>query len=122
MPRHSPLTQVRQQHRKLARRLGQIGPILKGSVVAQYTRCGKVNCKCENDPPQLHGPYWQWSTAINGKTVSRRLREEEVPFYLECVENRKQVEALLADMHNLALRAAKSLKPKPATRRRPSTN
>jgi hypothetical protein len=120
MPRSSPLTQLRQRHRQLARRLSQIGPILKGSVAASYTRCGKANCRCQDDPPQLHGPYWQWSTAIDGKTVSRRLQEEELPFYLECLENRRRLEALLADMHDLALQTANRLKPKPATRRRSS--
>jgi len=122
MPRSSPLTQLRQRHRQLARRLSQIGPILKGSVAASYTRCGKANCRCQDDPPQLHGPYWQWSTAIDGKTVSRRLQEEELPFYLECLQNRRQLEALLADMHDLALQTANRLKPKPATRRQSSKN
>ena len=121
MARSSPLTQLHRRHRQLARRLNQIGPILKGTVGVHYTRCGKANCRCQRDPPQLHGPYWQWSTAVDGKTVSRRLSDEEVTFYQECIENRKRLEALLTEMHNLSLQAAAQLKRQNAAPRRRST-
>ena len=42
----------------------------KSSVSASYTRCGQAHCACQDDPPQLHGPYWQWSTSVSGKTFS----------------------------------------------------
>lgn len=67
--------------------------------------CGKPNCRCQADPPRLHGPYWQWSTAVNGKTVTRRLTPEQVPLYLEWIDNRKRLEAILAEMYDLALAA-----------------
>jgi hypothetical protein len=98
--------QLQRQHQALLRKIGQIGPLLKGSVSASYTRCGQARCACQDDPPQLHGPYWQWSTSVNGKTVARRLSDEERRIYQEWVDNRKRLEALIQDMHQLALETA----------------
>jgi hypothetical protein len=99
----APLDRLHRRHRALAKKLTEIGPVLKGSVVPRYTPCGNPNCRCNADPPQLHGPYWQWSTAVNGKTVNRRIDPEDVPLLMEWIENRKRVEAILAQMHQLAL-------------------
>ena len=52
--------------------------IAAGSITHRHTRCGKPNCRCHANPPQLHGPYWQWTAKINGKTVTRRLTPVEV--------------------------------------------
>lgn len=107
------LTALRRQHRSLLKKIGQIGPVLKGSVSASYTRCGQANCACQDNPPQLHGPYWQWSTSVNGKTVSRRLSNEERQIYQEWVNNRKRLEAAIRDMHELALEAAATARKPP---------
>ena len=100
------LAQLERDQRALLKKIGQIGPILKGSVSARYTRCGQVRCACQKDPPQLHGPYWQWTTSVNGKTVARRLNDEERDLFQQWVDNRKRLEALIRDMHELALSAA----------------
>ncbi len=99
------LDRLHRRHRALAKKLAEIGPVLKGSVVPRYTPCGNPKCRCNADPPQLHGPYWQWSTAVNGKTVNRRIDPDDVPLLLEWIDNRKRVEAILAQMHELALTA-----------------
>ncbi len=38
------------------------------SVASRHTRCGKAGCRCQADPPRLHGPYRQWTAIIDGKT------------------------------------------------------
>ena len=37
------------------------GPVLPGSLIERTMRCGKANCHCHAEPPELHGPYLQWS-------------------------------------------------------------
>lgn len=44
-------------------------------------RCANHNCRCHADPPQPHGPYWQWTAKINGKTVTPRLTDPEAALY-----------------------------------------
>jgi hypothetical protein len=55
-------------------------------------------------PPQLHGPYFQWSHKIGGKTVSLRLSEEQARLALEWACNYKQLKKLLRRMEQIALR------------------
>ncbi len=107
------LKQLHRRHRELARQLAVIGPVLKGSVVKRYMPCGKPNCRCQAEPPKLHGPYWQWSTAVNGKTVTRRLKPDQVPLYLEWIDNRKRLEDILAKIYHLTQQATVLKPPEP---------
>ena len=61
------------RYRALAAQLADIGYIASGTLAPRYNRCGKPNCACRADPPRLHGPYWHFTTKIEGKTVNRRL-------------------------------------------------
>lgn len=61
------------RYRELAERIADIGFITAGSVIRVTNRCGTPNCRCHDDPPQLHGPYWQYTAKVDGKTVTRRL-------------------------------------------------
>ena len=45
------------------------------------TRCGHANCRCHADPPQLHGPYHQWTRKKNGKTATRILSDDQLADY-----------------------------------------
>ena len=74
-PTPPTLADYEQRYRELAAELATIGLIHSGSVTRRYTRCATPGCKCHADPPQPHGPYYQWTAKINGKTVTRRLTE-----------------------------------------------
>ena len=50
-----------------------IGYISAGPLTRRYTRCANSRCRCHAGHP--HGPYWQWSAKVNGKTVTKRLTE-----------------------------------------------
>ena len=52
--------------RRLASALGEIGFALPGSLTVRAYRCGKQNCRCRGEPPQLHGPYAFWTRKIDG--------------------------------------------------------
>jgi hypothetical protein len=94
-----------QRYRDLARQLADIGYIASGSVAPRFNRCGKTNCACHADPPSLHGPYWQWTAKINGKTVNRRLTQRQAELYSEWISNDRQARALLAQMRDIAAKA-----------------
>ncbi len=67
------LADYEQRYRELAAQIATIGLIHSGSLTRRYTHCATPGCKCHADPPQPHGPYYQWTAKINGKTVTRRL-------------------------------------------------
>ncbi len=107
---------------ELARELATVGFISPGSVVSRYTSCGKPGCRCQADPPQRHGPYYQWSTAVAGKTVSRRLTEAQAELYRSWIANRRRLEQIIAQMEQTSAAAGELLqrhatpapKPRPA--------
>ena len=94
------------RYRDLARQLADVGYIASGSVAPRYNRCGKENCGCHADPPRLHGPYFQWTAKVDGKTVNRRLSEHQAHLYNQWIANDRQARALLAQMRAVAAKAA----------------
>jgi hypothetical protein len=96
--------------RRLAEQLLQPGFISSGSVVRHYAPCGKLNCRCHADPPQLHGPYWQWSyRPPGGKTVTRKLSERQALLYQEWIANRRRLLAIVAEMEVVSRQAVEIL-------------
>ena len=99
------LASYERRYRDLARQLAEVGYIASGSVALRYNRCGKANCACHSNPPRLHGPYWQWTAKVNGKTVNKRLTENEARLYAEWVANDREARSLLTQMREVAAEA-----------------
>ena len=99
------LADYEQRYRELAAQLATIGLIHSGSITRRYTRCATPGCKCHADPPQPHGPYYQWTAKINGKTVTRRLTETEAELYQEWIANDRQLRQLIQQMRQIAAKA-----------------
>jgi len=104
------LERLQARHRALAARLSEIGFLTRGSVVKATTTCGKPSCRCHTDAAARHGPYWQWTRAVEGKTITRRLTEAEALRYREWVGNRRQAVRILEQMEELCLMAAELLR------------
>ncbi len=100
------LERYERSYRALAAELTDIGLISPGSLVVRTTSCGKPGCRCQADPPQRHGPYYQWSRAVAGKTVSRRLDERQAELYRGWIANRHRLEQIIAQMEQVSAAAA----------------
>lgn len=105
----SRLERYEHKYRSLVAELEGIGYISPGSLVVRETSCGKANCRCRGNPPQRHGPYYQWSRAIAGKTVSRRLDEHEAQLYREWIANRRRLERIVFQMEEVSAAAGEIL-------------
>jgi hypothetical protein len=105
----SQLQRYEHTYRALAAELATVGFISQGSVVLRYTSCGKPGCRCQGDPRQRHGPYYQWSRAVAGKTVSRRLSEGEAELYRSWITNRRHLEQVVAQMEQISAAAGELL-------------
>ena len=103
------LADYQRRYRNLAAQLADIGYIAAGSLAQRHNRCGKPNCACHDDPPQLHGPYWQWTAKVDGKTVNRRLTQPEAELYSEWIDNDRRHRAIVAQMREVAAKATKLL-------------
>lgn len=85
-----------------------IGFICEGSLNEVYTSCRNPNCRCA-DPAKRHGPYWQLTWKQARKTVTRRLSPQEADLYRTWIANRRELVALVAQMHAVSRRAGEHL-------------
>ncbi len=106
--RERALRQCQADYDSAKARLAQCGFICGGSLSEIYTCCLNPNCRCA-DPANRHGPYWQLTWKEAGKTVSRRLTAEEAELYRNWIANRHQLEAAVAEMHDVSRRAGEHL-------------
>jgi len=104
------LRRCEQEYRRIKDRIQEeVGFICEGSLLERWTLCGKPNCCCRTDDTNRHGPYYQLSWKEKGKTVSRRLSEQEAKLYRELIKNRRLLESTLQEMHRVSRQATPSL-------------
>lgn len=111
----SRLERYQRQYADLQAQLTKIGFISSGSIVCRYTSCGKAGCRCQADPPQRHGPYWQWTRKVAGKTVTRRLTKPEADLYRQWIDNGRKLNKTITDMEKISTKAAEELLRQAAT-------
>lgn len=69
-----------QQVQEIKKQLLALGPMLPGSLSEQWNVCGTPGCKCKDrQGPVRHGPYYQLSFSVKGKSSTLFIRPEEVP-------------------------------------------
>ena len=100
------LDSYERRYRELAAQLADIGLISSGSLTRRYTRCTSPGCRCRADPPQPHGPYWQLTRKIDGKTTTRRLTPSEAELYHDWINNDRRMRHVINQMRILAAQAA----------------
>lgn len=100
------LTQLRRRHQDLAARLGQVGFALPGSITRRYTTCGTPGCRCQASPPRPHGPYYQLTRKVAGKTVTTRLTQAQAARYTQWIANQREIRRVLAEMEQVSRQAA----------------
>ncbi|MFZ1307943.1 MAG: DUF6788 family protein [Candidatus Microthrix parvicella] len=76
----------------------------------QSAGCQGSDCVVDQaDPPQRHGPYWQWTRKVAAKTVTVRLSPEEAVLYQEWIDNNRRLRRIVADMDKVSTKARKIL-------------
>lgn len=64
---------------QLKQKLLNLGPVLPGSISEQWNVCGTSGCKCKDSAnPKKHGPYYQLSFSVGGRSSSMFIRKEDV--------------------------------------------
>ena len=57
----------------------RIEDLIAGTVVEQYVRCGKPNCRCASRRAEdLHGPYYYHMLRLDGRLHKRYVRKQHV--------------------------------------------
>jgi hypothetical protein len=99
------LARLRARFQDHAHELAQIGFLLKGSLLQRFNTCGSAGCACHSDPSKRHGPYWQWTSKVKGKTVTRLLTDEQVRRYREWMDNARRLDEIVGELYELSAQA-----------------
>jgi len=97
-------SEARAKLEALKREVLGLGFVRPGSLVRRFMPCGKVGCRCMATPPQLHGPYYEWSYKVAGKTRTRRLSEEQAKLCQEWLRDHKTLKRIVRQMERLSLK------------------
>ena len=100
-----PGARQRRAKERITTALAEVGFALPGSLVWRTTACGKTGCHCQANPPVLHGPYLTWTRTVNGKTVTRKISEDQHDHYQAWFDNARQLRRLVTDLETLSLQA-----------------
>lgn len=96
---------------ELKNELAQLEFFSKGTVLARMMKCGKIQCPCHTKPAKRHGPYYEWTYKVRGKTVNVRLDPEAAPIYQAAVQQNRKLKSILIRLEKLSRQAlAKSAK------------
>ena len=89
--------------------VADVGPIRRGSLVRRFMPCGKPSCRCQASPPQLHGPYYQWTRKVDGKTVTVRVNRDEANLLRQWIANGRRLDKIVARMERVCWRMTERL-------------
>ena len=86
-----PTAKLETERSTLLQKLAATGDMRRGSITECYRRCGKASCACVAADHPGHGPYYAFTTKVDGKTKTLQLRpgplltkmEREVEAYRE---------------------------------------
>jgi len=115
-------TDLPQNYQQLQRALSRVGYFRRGTLLERFMPCGKPGCACQASPPRLHGPYYQWTRKVDGKTVTVRLTREQADLLAGWIATGRELDKIIAHMESISLRATDRLLKKlpSATRKTPT--
>jgi len=68
-----PLVALVDDRSALLRQISELGDFQPGSITSAFRRCGKPGCHCAKSGDPGHGPHFQLTQKIGGKTATQNL-------------------------------------------------
>ena len=91
----NPQTKIKQLKQKLV----NLGAVLPGSISEQWNVCGTPSCKCKDSKnPQKHGPYYQLSFSVGGRSSSMFIKKEDISEARKRVRNYQEFKKLTTEL------------------------
>ena len=99
----APTPDQLEKAKRIADELAGIGFVLPGTLLERHLTCTHAGCRCHDDPPRLHGPYWYWTRKLHAKTTSRTLTREQAEEYRAWFDNERRLRALVKELEALSI-------------------
>ena len=68
-----PLSALIDDRSILLQQISELGDFQPGSITNAIRRCGKPSCHCANPDDPAHGPHFQLTQKVDGKTATQNL-------------------------------------------------
>lgn len=68
------LAELERRREELYRELGRVGDFRRGSLSEVRRKCGKPNCVCAGPGHPGHGPQWNLTRTVGGRTRAVHLK------------------------------------------------
>jgi hypothetical protein len=96
------LAKLRQDYARAKAPIQALDYVLAGTVQKRQYRCGKPNCRCAT-AGLLHGPYYQWTRKISGKTVNVNLDRVSAQQVKQWIQNNRKLRQLCHRLEKTSL-------------------
>ena len=89
------MTKEQRKIEQTKQKLLKLGPMLPGSISEQWNVCGTLGCKCKSKKqPIKHGPYYQLSFSVKGKSSSFFVKKQDLPEAYRRIQRYRQFKKL----------------------------
>ncbi len=98
MAKRNPETVTQQARVRISRicdRLTAIDYLCSGTLLKTLMKCGKPNCRCQQDPSARHGPYYRWGHMQAGKLIQRYVSPEQAVVLRRAIANYRRAKKLM---------------------------
>ncbi len=112
---------IQRRDRALAQ-FATLGDLRPGTLLMNFTKCGKPGCRCAVDEAAKHGPHYMINRTLGSKKKSVRLRQDEIETARGELDEYKRFRAIsaafiqaseeLAEARRLALREGDKIQKK----------
>lgn len=96
------LAKLRRDYEAAKAQIQALGYVIPGTVQRRLYSCGKSNCRCVTQGI-LHGPYYQWTRKVSGKTVNINLDVESAKKVKEWIQNDRDLRQLCRRLERTSL-------------------
>ena len=86
---------LERQIAKIKSEINTLEELRRGSLSEQYNVCGTPGCKCKASPPKKHGPYYQLSFTLKGKSRTKFVNRTHVMNVKTQVKNYSRLRKLV---------------------------
>ena len=104
------LAKLRRDYEATKAQIQALGYVIPGTVQRRQYPCGKPNCRCVTEGI-LHGPYYQWTRKVSGKTVNINLDTEAAKKVKDWIQNDRNLRKLCRRLEKTSLAVLRTTTP-----------
>ncbi len=93
------MTREERRIEQLTGKIAGLDPMLPGSISEQWNVCGTPGCRCKDpDKPEKHGPYYQLSFTVGGKSSTMFIKKKDLPEARRRLKRYRQFKTLSTEL------------------------